>query len=104
MSDNNTGVAYYTYSPICGGGNDFEGRLGLHIAAIFVILVTSSFGNSLPKILCSGSFQVFYFLFVPKSSLNSMFPILRSHLPNSLGLVSLLQRLSSISSLRLSQN
>src|SRR5271170_6120825 len=53
MSDNNTGVAYYTYSPICGGGNDFEGRLGLHIAAIFVILVTSSFGNSLPKILCS---------------------------------------------------
>lgn len=47
MSDNNTDAAYYTYSPICGGGNDFEGRLGLHIAALFVILVTSAFGNFL---------------------------------------------------------
>src|SRR5277367_6186456 len=47
MSDNDTGVAYYTYSPICGGGNDYDGRLGLHVAAIFVILVTSAFGNSL---------------------------------------------------------
>ena len=42
MSTNDT--AYYTYSPICGGGNDFDGRLGLHVAALFVILVTSMFG------------------------------------------------------------
>jgi hypothetical protein len=44
MSVNNTDAAYYTLSPICGGGNDFEGRLGLHIAALFVILITSTFG------------------------------------------------------------
>jgi len=44
MSDNSSDIAYYTYSPICGGGNDFNGRLGLRVAAIFVILVTSMFG------------------------------------------------------------
>ena len=46
MSDNSSDIAYYTYSPICGGGNDFNGRLGLHIAAVFIILVTSTFGIS----------------------------------------------------------
>lgn len=44
MTDNSSDIAYYTYSPICGGGNEFNGRLGLHIAAIFIILVTSMFG------------------------------------------------------------
>jgi len=46
-SDNATDIAYYTFSPVCGGGNDFDGRLGLHVAAIFVILVTSTFGSDL---------------------------------------------------------
>ena len=41
-----SGIAYDTFSPTCGGGNDFDGRLGLHVAAIFIILVTSSFGTS----------------------------------------------------------
>jgi zinc transporter 1/2/3 len=41
---NSSDIAYFTYSPICGGGNDFDGRLGLHIAAVFVILATSMFG------------------------------------------------------------
>jgi hypothetical protein len=47
MSDNSTDsdLAYYTFSPTCGGGNDYSGRLGLHVAAIFVILVTSMFGK-----------------------------------------------------------
>ena len=44
MSDNSSDIAYYTYSPTCGGGNEFNGRLGLRIAAIFIILVTSMFG------------------------------------------------------------
>jgi solute carrier family 39 (zinc transporter), member 1/2/3 len=45
MSDgNNSNIAYYSLSPICGGGNDFNGRLGLHITAVFVILATSMFG------------------------------------------------------------
>jgi hypothetical protein len=57
MSDNNTDAAYYTLSPICGGGNDFEGRLGLHIAALFVILVTSTFGIPIltPYSFCTDS-------------------------------------------------
>jgi hypothetical protein len=44
----NPDASYYTLSPICGGGNDFNGRLGLHIAAIFIILGTSTFGMILP--------------------------------------------------------
>jgi len=44
MSANNSDIAYYTFSPICGGGNDYDGRLGLHIGAVFVILGTSAFG------------------------------------------------------------
>src|SRR5271155_1216993 len=67
MSDNNTGVAYYTYSPICGGGKDFEGRLGLHIAAIFVILGTSAFGNSLSSVPFPISFRCFVSSFCQKA-------------------------------------
>lgn len=45
MSNNNSSdAAYYTYSPTCGSGNDISGRLGLRIAAIFIILATSTFG------------------------------------------------------------
>lgn len=29
----------------CEGGNDYDGRLGVRISAIFVILVTSSLGE-----------------------------------------------------------
>lgn len=30
--------------PACDGGNDYDGRVGVRISAIFVILVGSSFG------------------------------------------------------------
>lgn len=31
--------------PACSTGNDFDGRIGVRISAIFVILVGSSFGK-----------------------------------------------------------
>jgi zinc transporter 1/2/3 len=30
--------------PACGGMNEYDGRMGLRIAAVFVILIGSSFG------------------------------------------------------------
>lgn len=32
--------------PACGGGNSYDGRLGLRISSVFVILVGSTFGRS----------------------------------------------------------
>jgi hypothetical protein len=34
-------------STACAGGNDFDGRLGLRIGALFIILATSAFGQSI---------------------------------------------------------
>src|SRR5271154_5292337 len=77
-SDNSTlnpDAAYWTFSPVCGGGNDFDGRLGLHIAAIFIILVTSAFGMQInaqsSNANCSGAL----FPLVSRK-----FPVL--HIPN----------------------
>lgn len=30
--------------PKCGGGNEYDGRMGLRISAVFVILIGSMFG------------------------------------------------------------
>lgn len=32
-------------APECSGGNEFDGRLGLRVAALFVILVGSTLGK-----------------------------------------------------------
>lgn len=36
-----------TTTPICETGNDYDGRMGVRISAIFVILVGSLFGKCL---------------------------------------------------------
>ncbi|ODQ54435.1 ZIP zinc/iron transport family [Saitoella complicata NRRL Y-17804] len=37
-------------TPQCGGGNEFDGRIGLRIGAIFIILATSTFGTFFPLV------------------------------------------------------
>ncbi|KAI5778294.1 membrane zinc transporter [Geopyxis carbonaria] len=37
-------------APACSTSNDFDGRMGLRVSAIFVILVTSSFGALFPVV------------------------------------------------------
>lgn len=38
-------AAAVTSKPVCSGDNNFDGRIGLRVSAIFVILVGSLFGE-----------------------------------------------------------
>jgi zinc transporter 1/2/3 len=35
---------------VCSGSNDYDGRMGIRISAIFVILIGSTFGKSTPPV------------------------------------------------------
>lgn len=40
-----TGAAAHTSAVSCDSGNEFDGRIGVRVSAIFVILVGSLFGT-----------------------------------------------------------
>lgn len=40
--------------PVCGGSNEYDGRMGLRIAAVFVVLIGASFGMSQFRIGCNS--------------------------------------------------
>ena len=41
-------VSASTSAPACSSGNDFDGRVGIRVSAIFVILIGSLFGEYFP--------------------------------------------------------
>lgn len=48
----------FTVTVECGGGNEYDGRLGLRISSIFVILVGSLLGSLTPVILARSPVRV----------------------------------------------
>lgn len=48
----------FTVTIECGGGNEYDGRLGLRISSIFVILVGSLLGSLTPVILARSPIRV----------------------------------------------
>ncbi|KAI1075475.1 ZIP zinc/iron transport family [Whalleya microplaca] len=53
--DDGSSEAGFSVSVDCDSGNDYDGRLGVRISSIFVILVGSMFGAILPIVLARGS-------------------------------------------------
>ena len=48
----------FTVTVECGGGNEYDGRLGLRISSIFVILVGFVLGSLTPVILARSPIRV----------------------------------------------
>jgi hypothetical protein len=59
MADTNATSTDFSVSVACGGGNGYDGRIGLRVSSIFVIGFGSFLGMSFDSILREGFLTLF---------------------------------------------